>query len=105
METFAVAELLKSRMNLGKNPDLTFYRDKNGFEVDVIGDWKQHFAIEIKSTAAPESKLSANTRTYVERLGEKDAKSAVFYLGSVSMTISGVDYVSWKDWGKYAALA
>ena len=28
-----------------------------------------------------------------------------FYLGSVSMTISGVDYVSWKDWGKYAALA
>ena len=105
VETFAVAELLKSRMNLGKDPDLTFYRDKNGFEVDAIGDWKQHFAIEIKSTAAPESKLSANTRKYVERLDEKDARSAVFYLGSFSMTIGGVDYVSWKDWGKYAALA
>ena len=52
-----------------------------------------------------ESKLSANTRKYVEQRGEKDAKSAVFYLGSVSMTIGGVDYVSWKDWGKYAALA
>ena len=94
VETFAVSELLKHRMNLGKKPNLTFYRDKYGFEVDTIADWKHTFAIEIKSFNSP--KLSANTRKYLELRG--DAKSAVFYLGDTSMNINGTAYISWKDW-------
>ena len=41
VETMAVSELLKSRWNTGKKANLTFYRDKNGFEVDTIADWKK----------------------------------------------------------------
>ena len=103
VETFAVAELLKQRMNQGKKPNLTFYRDKKGFEVDTVADWKHTFAIEIKSSNAPEAKLSANTRKYLEMRGEPDARSAVFYLGDVSMKINGTDYVSWRDWGSFSA--
>ena len=101
VETFAVAELMKQRMNQGKNPRLTFFRDKYGFEVDTIADWKHTFAIEIKSSNAPEAKLSANTRKYIEWLGKPDARSAIFYLGDMSMTINGTSYVSWKDWGQF----
>ncbi len=101
VETFAVSELLKQRMNQGKKPNLTFFRDKNGFEVDTIADWKHTFAIEIKSTNAPESKLSANTRKYLELRQDENAENAVFYLGSESMTINGSAYVSWKDWGTF----
>ena len=101
VETFAVAVLLKQRMNLGKKPNLTFFRDSKGFEVDTIADWKHTFAIEIKSSNAPEAKLSANTKKYLELRGDNNARNAVFYLGDISMTINGTSYVSWKDWGNF----
>lgn len=101
VETFAVAELLKYRMNQGKKPNLTFFRDKKGFEVDTIADWKHTFAIEIKSSNAPEAKLSANTKKYLELRCDENARNAVFYLGDISMTINGTAYISWKEWSSF----
>lgn len=101
VETFAVAELLKQRMNLGKKPNLTFFRDSKGFEVDTIADWKHTFAIEIKSSNAPEAKLSANTKKYLDLRKDENARNAVFYLGDISMTINGTAYISWRNWGEY----
>ena len=101
VETFAVSELLKQRMNQGKKPNLTFYRDKYGLEVDTIADWKHTFAIEIKSANAPESKLSANTRKYLKLRKDDNVSNAVFYLGDISMTVNDTAYVSWKDWGSF----
>ena len=99
VETFAIAELLKQRLNQGKKANLTFFRDDRGFEVDTIADWKHTFAIEIKSTNAPEHKLAANTKKYLEIRQDPNARNAVFYLGDISMNINGTSYVSWKDWG------
>ena len=99
IETFAIAELLKQRLNQGKKANLTFFRDDRGFEVDTIADWKHTFAIEIKSTNAPEHKLAANTKKYLEIRQDPNARNAVFYLGDISMNINGTSYVSWKDWG------
>ena len=103
VETFAVAELLKHRLNQGKQPNLTFFRDNRGLEVDAVADWKHTFAIEIKSANAPESKLSANTRKYLALRKDSDAKSAVFYLGNERIDISGVSYVPWTEWGEFPA--
>ena len=99
VETFAIAELLKQRLNQGKKPNLTFFRDERGFEVDTIADWKHTFAIEIKSANAPESKLASNTKKYLEMRKDENVRNAVFYLGETSMNINGTSYVSWKDWG------
>lgn len=99
VETFAVAELMKQRMNQGRKPNLTFFRDDHGFEVDTIADWKHTFAIEIKSSSEPEKKMSANTRKYLEMRKNDSVRSAVFYLGDVTMNIHDTLYVSWKDWG------
>jgi len=101
VETFAVAELLKQRMNQGRKPNLTFFRDDHGFEIDTIADWKHTFAIEIKSSSEPEKKMSANTRKYLELRKDEAVKSAVFYLGDITMKINGTVYVSWKDWGTF----
>ena len=101
VETFAMAELLKQRMNLGKKPNLTFFRDRKGFEVDTIADWKHTFAIEIKSSNAPEAKLSANTKKYLDLRKDENARNAVFYLGDISMVINGTSYISWRNWGEY----
>ena len=101
VETCAVAEMLKNRMNQAKKPNLTFYRDSNGFEVDTIADWKHTFAVEIKSSSDAEAKLSANTKKYLTLRNDDNARNAVFYLGDISMTINDTMYVSWKDWGNH----
>ena len=98
VETVAVSELLKQRLNDAKKANLTFYRDKNGFEVDMIADWKHSFAIEVKSRADSEKKLSGNVRNYVE-LRHDNTKGYVYYLGDVTSCINDVQYVAWKDWG------
>ncbi len=101
VETFALGELLKGRLNQGKHPNLTYFRDQKGFEVDTIADWKRTFAIEIKSTIEAEQKLSKNARDYLALRGDDGTRGAVFYLGDLTCTINGIDYVSWKDWGEY----
>ena len=101
VETFAVSELLKHRLNQGKKPNLTFFRDSKGFEVDTIADWKHTFAIEVKSASMPESKHSSCTRRYLELRRDSNARDAVFYLGDTSMVINGTSYVSWRDWDKF----
>jgi len=98
VETFAVSELLKHRLNQGKKGNLSFFRDSKGFEVDTIADWNHTFAIEIKCANTPEAKLSSNTKKYVQLLNDETAKSVVFYLADMSMDINGTSYVSWRDW-------
>ena len=97
VETFAVAELLKHRMNRAQKANLTFFRDSKGLEVDTIADWNRTFAIEIKSSNASEAKLSANTKKYLQLLGDETAQNAVFYLSDISMNINGPAYVSRRD--------
>lgn len=104
VETFAVSELLKQRTNAGRKGNLTFFRDRTGFEVDTIADWKHSFAIEIKSTSESEAKASRNLRRYLELKNDNDTKGAVFYLGNLSMNVNGIDYVGWRDWGKCRVL-
>ena len=99
VETAAVSELLKKRFNDGKKANLTYYRDKNGFEVDVIADWKKNFAMDVKSKSDVEKKLSSSVRRYVG-LRQDSIQGSVFYLGDVSCEINGIRYVSWREWGK-----
>ena len=101
VETAAVAEMMKYRMNQGKKPNLTFFRDSNGFEVDTIADWSHTFAIEIKCASDTEAKLSANTKKYLALRQDEDARNAVLYLGNTTMTINGTSYIGWQDWGDY----
>jgi len=98
VETVAVSELLKKRLNNAKKANLTYYRDKNGFEVDVIADWKKNFAIEVKSKSDVEKKLSSNVKKYVE-LRSDSVQGSVFYLGDISCEINGIKYISWTEWG------
>lgn len=101
VETFAVAELLKFRLNRARKANLTFFRDTSGLEVDTIADWNRTFAIEIKSSIAPGSKMSVNSKKYLKMLNDENAKTVVFYLGDVNMEINGTAYVGWRAWGEF----
>lgn len=54
-ETYAVSEIVKSCYNAGKRPDLYYYRDIDGREIDLLfveGD--KIYPVEIKKAKAPE---------------------------------------------------
>ncbi len=98
VETMAVAELMKSRLNNGRKANLTFFRNKNGLEVDVIADWKEALAIEIKSSSNADNRFSSGLKKYLA-LHETSPKGCIFYLGDLTCKISDINYISWKDWG------
>lgn len=102
VETFAVSEFLKHRMNLGKKANLTYYRTSKGeIEVDMIADWRHTFAVEIKSSTDPETGKASKVRKYAAERGTEDVRSAVFYLGDMSMKVGQTQFVSWRDWGDF----
>ena len=102
VETFAVSEFLKHRMNQGKKANLTYYRTSKGeIEVDVIADWRHTFAVEIKSSTDPETGKASKVRKYAAERGTEDVRSAVFYLGDLSMKVGETQFVSWRDWGDF----
>jgi predicted AAA+ superfamily ATPase len=99
-ETFAIYELLKERFNQGRPPELSFYRDKNGLEVDAIAQWNTKVAIEVKSSTRPNAEFQKNLMKFV-KLDEKNTyETKVFYLGDRLFTINGTDYVPWQKWTK-----
>lgn len=61
-ENYAVSEIVKGCQNIGKVPNLYFYRDRDGKEVDIIleKDGKLH-PIEIKKSVNPDIRI---TRTF-----------------------------------------
>lgn len=101
IRSYAISELIKKRTNLGKKPNLSFFRDSKGFEVDTIADWNHTFAIEIKSTSESEQKLSANTKKYLSLRQDENCKGIILYLGDLTCSINDIKYVAWQDWSKF----
>lgn len=102
VETFAVSEFLKHRMNQGKKANLTYYRTSKGeIEVDIIADWRHTFAVEVKSSSDPETGKASKVRKYAAERGTEEVRSAVFYLGDMSLKVGDTQFICWKDWGDF----
>lgn len=69
LETWIVGEILKSYRHSGRTPNLFFYRDKDGKEIDLlIQENRVLYPVEIKKTASPSA---ADIRHFgtLEKLG------------------------------------
>lgn len=61
METYVVAEIIKSFYNSGKTPKIYYYRDKDKKEIDIlINRDNVIYPVEIKKTANPNKKMISN---------------------------------------------
>ena len=73
LETFVVAEIIKSFYNQGIEPPLYYYRDTNQKEIDVIIEQDGVvYPIEIKSTANPDKKMGSAFKTLKDQLPENE---------------------------------
>ena len=94
-ENLIITEVLKSRLNAGKRPELFFYRDTHGNEVDLlIKKGRQLIAIEIKSSATFTNGFIKGIEKFRSQIGDKYAQGYVFYNGEEKYTIKEIDILN-----------
>ncbi|MDP2793466.1 MAG: ATP-binding protein [Sulfurisoma sp.] len=94
-ENLVVSEAVKWHFNRGRRPQLSFYRDSNGLEVDLLIERPvRPLAIEIKSGAT----VSDNMLVALRRHAAADPQAASIRMlvhgGDLDATLSGVWLVS-----------
>jgi predicted AAA+ superfamily ATPase len=81
-ENIVILEFLKARLNHGKRPDLFFYRDTHGNEVDLIlRHERMMIPIEIKSAATFTPDFLKGIETFRKVLKERCTGGFIFYNG------------------------
>lgn len=81
-ENLVIMEVLKTRLNTGQRPDLYFYRDSNGKEVDLlIPDGRSIQPIEIKSSSTFTPDFIKGISSLRKVLGNRCNDGIVFYNG------------------------
>jgi len=97
-ETFAIVELMKSRLNVGERPGLYFWRDSNGNEVDVLaqkgGQW---MPIEIKSGATVAGDFFKGLENWMALAVNLGCDPRLIYGGDTSYHRKNVKVVGWRD--------
>jgi hypothetical protein len=102
-ETWVVSETLKHRYNLGLPPDLHFWRDNHGLEVDLLFEQAGRLhAVECKSGMTYSADWMAPARRWREAAGNDAAPPLLVYGGDTSFERSDHAVMSWRDLGRVA---
>ncbi len=82
-ETYVVGELLKRRTNNALEPNIYFWRDRTGNEIDIIIDkGTALIPVEIKSGKTITSDYFTMFKKWIEITGKKDEKGWLIYAGA-----------------------
>jgi predicted AAA+ superfamily ATPase len=97
-EGFVVAELLKNYLNAGQEPDLYFWRDSAGHEIDVLIErGEELMPVEIKSGQTVASDFFTGIRFWRNLVDDEHAPAALVYAGDRSFRRQGVTVYRWSD--------
>ncbi len=100
-ETFVIAELLKSRLHRGKDPDLSFWRDNVGSGVDVIfDDGSTPRAIEVKAGKVFLPEFAEGIEAW-RRFSSVGAEScSILFAGDTELSWKGMRVLTWRSCGE-----
>ena len=97
-ESFVVSELMKNALHRGQEPDLYFWRDSAGHEVDILLEQGNELVpIEVKSGAALAEDFCAGLRYWRKLARAPEGPAALVYGGDRTVQRSGVITYSWED--------
>ncbi len=90
-ENLVILEKIKRSYNAGHRPDIYFYRDSNGVEVDLVEhSGRKLFPTEIKSSSTFNPEFCKNLAKFAERYPDKCEKASVVYCGLEAFTFKGI---------------
>ena len=98
-ESHVIAEMVKNYRHRGRLPEVYFWRDHRGHEVDLVLDLGDELvAVEIKSG---ETVVSDSFRGLEQwrRISDHQGPSALIYGGDETFRRRGAVVYSWRQWG------
>jgi predicted AAA+ superfamily ATPase len=96
-ENLVVLEALKARYNQGLTPNLYFYKDNQGHEIDLLHkQGSELLGVDIKSASTWNASFKKALQHFDQKL-KPLAKRAVVYSGKAIEFTDGVQTVSFKD--------
>lgn len=94
-ENLVILEILKARLNCGKRPELFFYRDTHGNEVDlVIKQGRKLIPLEIKSAATFTPDFLKGIDRFGKIAGDRCTPGFVLYNGNEQYTLRGTRVIN-----------
>lgn len=97
-ENMVVMEFVKNAYNNGKSGNLTFYRDSNGNEIDLlVAKGGSYTAIEIKSAQTYNSEFEKGLKSASPELESKIAEKAIIYAGDYENTAAKIKLLNFKN--------
>lgn len=100
-ETWVVSELYKQQLNRGLTPDLYFWRDNTGNEIDLIFETPQGLQpIEIKSGSTYAQDWSRGLRKWQNLAKTQSLQPAIVYGGEVSFEREDLKIWGWQEVGR-----
>lgn len=98
-ETFVVVELLKAFLHQGLDPDVYYWRDSTGHEIDLLHAWgPTRIPIEAKSGETAASDFFKGIEYWRSLPGQGDTPAALVYGGDSSMHRNKAVLYRWSDW-------
>lgn len=96
-ETFVVSELLKQQYHANKRPNLYYFRDNTGHEIDLLYDFGNVlFPVEIKSGKTVTEDYFSNLRFYM-KINPECKKGAVVYGGDATFREKNIWIIGYRD--------
>lgn len=97
-ETWVVGECLKSRWHRALEPNLYFWRDRSGHEVDILVDQgHQVLPIEVKAGQTVATDFFKPVHRWQELAGILAGEASLIYGGSQSQRRSKARVIAWRD--------
>lgn len=105
-ETWVVGEIVKAHLHRGKRPRVSFYRDRDRTEVDLLLERGSELtAVEIKAARTPSGSyfggLERLSSTLADSPGSQVGRRVVVYGGSTTQERSSGTLLGWRDLADY----
>ena len=96
-ENFIIAELLKKNYNSLQTPNLYFWRDHKGAEIDLIVDKAgKLLPVEIKSSATFHSDFLKNIVSWQKLKGNNNKGGYLVYNGKNEFKLKNIEVINWQ---------
>lgn len=97
VENLIILEIMKARLNRGLDPQLYYFRDAQGHEVDLLyQSANQLVPIEIKSAQTYHRDFLKNIHFFHQLVGARAPRSFVVYSGIQEQTIGSTNLLNYK---------
>lgn len=97
-ENLVISEMLKYRLNKGLETNLTFYRDSNANEIDLlVPTGSRYLALEIKSSQTYNSSFETSFKGVSLSLDERISKRLVVYDGQLENVNTAIGMVNFRN--------